>query len=124
MYLFVPLVVVLGLYLVPWFLSLPRETLRRFALAATLYLGGAVLLEIAAGMWAEGQEAWWSSRFYRALAWTEEVLEMAGVAVFFLALLTYLRDTIRLRSLAIRWEGQRDEPAHGAHGATLSPAVR
>jgi uncharacterized protein YhhL (DUF1145 family) len=81
-------VIVLGLFFLPFLLRLPAETKRAFILAALLFIGGALGLELAGGRYAElhGQE----TLGYVVLATVEEGLEMAGVIVFIHALLRYL----------------------------------
>ncbi|MEZ5316832.1 MAG: hypothetical protein R2752_05475 [Vicinamibacterales bacterium] len=87
-----PGAVVLGLliwWFVPFWRTLPRPIRRRMTVAVAVYFGGALLLELA--------EAAWAARFdterlaYSALWTTQEILEMAGAALFVLALLEYLR---------------------------------
>lgn len=76
-------VALLGLWLGPWLLRLPEPTRRRFTLAAALYVGGALLMELPLG--------WWTDRHgddnlgYGLIDWVEETLELSGASVFVLS---------------------------------------
>lgn len=89
---------VFGLSYLKFLLHLPANTRGSFALAATLYLGGAIGMELLGGRYAElhGTE----NLTYSMAATVEESLEMAGVIVFIYTLLNYIADNfqeIRLR---------------------------
>ena len=77
----------LGVALLRFLVHLPGPTRRAFALAAGLYLAGAIGMEVAGG--------WWSFRFgydspgFGLLVVVEETLEAAGLLVFLHALLGY-----------------------------------
>jgi hypothetical protein len=81
------LVFVLGLYFLRFLGYLPTATSFRFLLAATLYIGGAIGIELIGSSHAElhGFENW----TYSKIATLEESLEMAGLIVFIGALLNY-----------------------------------
>ncbi len=92
------LVIVLAFFFLRFLLHLPQPTRRRFLVAATLYLGGAIGLEMIAGQYVErhGKDNW----EFNALATVEESLEMAGLVTFIWALLRHWADTsmdIRVR---------------------------
>ncbi|HBQ10028.1 MAG TPA: hypothetical protein DEF51_02165 [Myxococcales bacterium] len=76
-------VALLGVWLGPWLLRLPDPLRRRFALSATLYLTGALGMELPLG--------WWTDRYgddnlvYGLIDWVEETLELIGAGVFLLA---------------------------------------
>jgi uncharacterized membrane protein len=87
--------------------GLPRQTQRRFAIAAALYLGGALGVELLAGRFNElhglqalkGQIGMVHLQ-YSFLATVEESLEMAGLVVFIgtlLDLLTHRKGELRVR---------------------------
>lgn len=82
------LVSVLGLYFLRFLLHLPRRTRLQFLLAGTLYVSGALGLELIAGRHVEihGMDNLTNSLLMAA----EESLEMAGVIVFIKGLLEYL----------------------------------
>lgn len=83
--------------------NLPAPVRRQFTVAACMYFGGALGLEVA--------EAAWSARFgmgnamYSALWTTQELLEMAGVAALILALLDYL--ALSRASITLHFPGDR-----------------
>lgn len=77
-------------------LHLPRPVRRQFVLAAVIYVGGAVGLELAGGVLAaySGEH----TLAYGLLATAEEAFEMIGVVLFIRALLRYAgRDLSALR---------------------------
>lgn len=89
---------VFGLSYLKFLLHLPAKTRWRFVIAATLYLGGAIGMELIGGRYADlhGME----NLAYSMTATVEESLEMAGVIVFIYTLLNYIADNyqeIRLR---------------------------
>ena len=87
------IVVVLGLYFRKFLRDLPTAARRAFLIAAALYLGGALGVELVAGRHVEqhGRDNW----IYVVLVAIEETLEMLGVVVFIRALLKYCADTCR-----------------------------
>ncbi len=78
----VALAAVAALYL-PFLARLPAPTRRAFLLAGALYVGGALLMELPLGWWAAraGEE----NVGYALIDWVEETLELAGAAVFLVA---------------------------------------
>jgi hypothetical protein len=87
----IALVVALGLSFLRFLWHLPPKTRVAFVLAATLYLGGAIVFELVGGRYAEvhGSE----NLTYSMIATVEESLEMVGAIVFIRALLGYIADT-------------------------------
>ncbi|MBK8903195.1 MAG: glycosyltransferase [Anaerolineaceae bacterium] len=87
----ITLVCVLGLFFLKFLLDLPAATRIRFMLAAIVYIGGAIGVELIGSSHAElhGYENW----TYSMIATVEESLEMAGLIVFIRALLNYCADT-------------------------------
>jgi hypothetical protein len=84
-------VVMLGIYFLPFLQRLPAKTRWTFLLAGTLYVGGAVGIELLSGNYWEtvGKD----DLTYALIATVEESLEMAGIIVFIYGLLAYLADT-------------------------------
>ena len=84
---------IFGLSYLRFLLHLPFTTRWHVVLAATLYLGGAIGMELIGGRYADvhGME----NLTYSMLATVEESLEMAGVIVFIYALLHYIADNYR-----------------------------
>lgn len=88
--------VIPGLVFVVWFARrfgkfvrhLPLKSRRQFILAACIYIGGALVMEMVGSHFAEsiGQQ----HILYAAIATVEEVLEMTGIIMFIYALLHYL----------------------------------
>jgi hypothetical protein len=95
------LVLVLGLFFLRFLLDLPAAVRLRFLVAASLYIGGAIGVELIGGRHAElhGQENW----IYSMMATVEESLEMAGLIVFIWALLKYLAESHQ--EVSFRFEG-------------------
>ena len=87
------LVVVLGLYFLRFLFALPAATRFWFVMAAILYLGGAIGIELIGSRHAElyGYENW----TYSLIVTLEEGLEMAGLTVFIWALLSYCAENAR-----------------------------
>ena len=81
-------VVVTGLAYLKFLLHLPRKTRDFFLLAGSIYVGGALGMEMVCGYYADavGQR----NLIYGLLASVEEILEMVGVIVFIYALLSYI----------------------------------
>jgi hypothetical protein len=83
----IALVAVLGLFFVRFLRHLPGTIRLRFLLAAMLYLGGAIGVELVGSQYAEGHgTATWT---YSLIATLEESLELAGLVAFIWALLDY-----------------------------------
>ncbi len=82
------LLVLLAIGLIPFLRSLPGETRRQFLAAGTIFVGGALGLEMIAGAYvSEGRGG--DTSLYKVLATVEEVLEMVGIVAFLRALLVY-----------------------------------
>jgi hypothetical protein len=96
-------VIVLATFFWPFLLRLPARTKLAFFLAAGLYLGGAIVVEVIGGRFAvlHGKR----SLMFSVMRHIEESLEMAGVIVFIWALLKYLADTHR--EVRLRFDGAR-----------------
>jgi len=93
------LVALLGLYYLPFLLRLPRRSASLFVLAGTIYVGGALGMEMVAGFLADAHGSLTASP-YLVAAVIEEGMEIAGLTIFFLAVSDHLgRDwqTVDLR---------------------------
>ncbi|MEQ1726917.1 MAG: hypothetical protein ABL982_00940 [Vicinamibacterales bacterium] len=79
------LVCLLSLVFLRFLIRLPAPTRRRFVLAAVIYLGGAIGMEMVGGWTSElhGEQSWQ----YSTMVTIEESLEMAGLITFVWALL-------------------------------------
>ena len=89
----IALILILAVFFLRFLLNLPMKTRLLFLIAAALYLGGAVGLELIEGKYAEtyGKE----NLIYIVLTTLEESLEMIGTIVFIWGLLGYIADTYR-----------------------------
>lgn len=84
------LVVVLGISFAGFLRALPSSTRRLFLTSASLYLGGAIGMEMLGGRY----HALHGSDFTQSMiAIAEEALEMFGVCIFLYAALSYFRET-------------------------------
>ena len=87
---------VVGAALALWYwtllLSLPTRTKWQFVLAAVLFVGGAIGMELVGGVYYRPEGA---TLAYSVVSTIEETLEMAGVIVFINALLRYLAEQYR-----------------------------
>lgn len=86
----IALVLVLGLFFLKFLLRLPRKTRVSFVIAAALYLGGAIGVELIGGRYAEAHGQ--ANLTFSMLATIEENLEMVGSIVFIRALLAHLAE--------------------------------
>lgn len=87
-----PLVLALGAVFAGFWLRLPRGTRFGVALAAAMYLGGAIGIEMAGGAYAAGHGQ--ATLWYAALVAIEEWAEMVGVAILLTTLLGHI-DLVR-----------------------------
>ncbi|KCZ49454.1 hypothetical protein [Hyphomonas pacifica] len=99
-------VVALGIVLLPWFLKLDRGTQIRFAIAGTIYVGGALGMEVMESalyqmtdptLSAEGWERLNSSLGFTLMTSLQECLEYGGAAYFLYVLVKRL-GAIRLQA--------------------------
>jgi hypothetical protein len=83
----IAVVFVLGLFFYKFLLYLPAKTRLRFLISATLYIGGAIGMEMIGGRYGllHGEKNW----TYAMIVTVEESLEMAGLIFFIYALLKY-----------------------------------
>lgn len=89
----IALVLFLALFFLRFLMSLPAKTRISFLLAASLYIGAAIGLELIEGKHSEiyGKE----NLIYITLTTIEETLEMTGAIVFIWALLSYIADNFK-----------------------------
>ena len=97
----IALVIAVALIFMRFLLRLPSGTRRSFLLAALLYLGGSLGVELIGGAYEEshGRE----NLRYSMIATVEESLELAGLIVFIYALLAYISasyDEVRFAFMA------------------------
>ena len=83
-------VVIFGIKYWKFWLHLPQKTRYHFILAASLYIGGALLMEMVGSYITvlENQQ----NPIYAGMAIIEEIMEMMGVIVFMYGLFVYIRD--------------------------------
>lgn len=89
----IAIVILFAIFFLRFFLRLNAKTRLNFLIAATLYIGGAIGLELIGGWYAEihGQD----NLTYNMLTSIEESLEMAGAIVFIWGLLTYMSENFK-----------------------------
>jgi hypothetical protein len=76
-----------GVAYLPFVIHLPRRTRLEFIVAGTVYVGGALFMELPLGWWTErhGME----NLGYATIDWVEEMLEVLGATLFFLSILRH-----------------------------------
>lgn len=87
------LVLVLLLVFLGFLAHLPTRTRNLFLIAGTIYVGGALGLEMVGGYYVESDRV--ENIMYVILVTIEELLEMLGVIVFIHALLSYISKYIK-----------------------------
>ncbi|WP_019507541.1 hypothetical protein [Pleurocapsa sp. PCC 7319] len=82
--------------------SLPRRTRNLFIIAGTIYVGGAIGMEMIGGYHSEayGEE----NPMYALITTIEESLEMFGIVVFVYALLSYIASYLRVVNLQVSFQ--------------------
>jgi hypothetical protein len=83
---------ILGLTFLPWLLRLPRDTQMRFIIAGTVFITGAIIIEMISARYADIYDV--SDWRYSITYTIEETLEMAGIVFFIRALLLYISETV------------------------------
>jgi len=102
-------VALLGLLFLGFLARLPSSTRWYFIIAGSLYLGGAIGLEMLGGRYAELHS--FENLTYQLFVHLEESLEMAGIILFIHTLLRYLAEQypeIRLLAHGLRQSQSRD----------------
>ena len=84
----IPLLLILALVYLKFLMALPKSSRQLWLLAAGLYIGGAVGMEMIGGYVVERFDA--NRILYTIVFMTEETLEMVGINVFIYALLGYI----------------------------------
>lgn len=80
--------------------ALPRKTKRLFLIAGTVFVGGAIGMELLAGT---HDEVYGSENFTTAILTSiEEFMEMTGVVIFIYGLLSYISSELKGANLNIR----------------------
>lgn len=87
------LVALVGVFYFTFLLDLPVDTRRMFLLSGSIYIGGAIGMELAGGWYFDqhGLEGLHHPTF-KVMATVEETLEMAGIIIFIHAVMTYFRN--------------------------------
>ena len=85
--------------------SLQKTTRNLFMLAGTLYVGGAIGIEMLGAYYTEiyGKESF----IYSLVSTLEEFLEMFGIIIFIYALLAYIRRYLNMVNLQINFVADR-----------------
>jgi len=101
---FILIICVLALFFVRFLMHLPPKTKLTFLVAAILYIGGAIGLELIEGSYTEVHGLDFT---YSMMTAIEESLEMAGIIIFNWALLVYFADNFK--EVRIQVNAVRDE---------------
>ena len=83
-----PLVVILGLYLIPFLLRLPSKIALRFVVAGAIFVAGALGTELICGYLASNGGL--ETVEYKFTAALQECMEVAGITLFVIALLMHV----------------------------------
>jgi hypothetical protein len=102
------IVIGLALYFRKFLLGLPGDTRRRFIIAAGLYLGGAIGIELIGGRYAELNPA--RDFTYSMIVTLEEGLEMSGIILFIWSLLKHCSDHYSEVSFTFKDQQSRKHP--------------
>lgn len=79
---------------------LPAKTRHLFLIAGTLFVGGAIGINVVTGYYVNGHGD--QNMTYAILSAIEESLEMLGIIVFIYALLSYMTSYINMKDLTLR----------------------
>lgn len=101
-------VLVLGVYYLPWLLRLNRQVKAWMIASAILYLSGAVGMEAVGGLYLEQNEDQ-RDLFWSVLVTIEELLEMLGLSAFIFAILRHIEVNFGAVSLEIGASGSGDQ---------------
>ncbi|NOS98560.1 MAG: hypothetical protein HOP25_08845 [Methylotenera sp.] len=86
----IAVVILLGFYFLKFLLQLPKKVRRNFILSASVYLAGAIGMELLGGWQAELHG--FNNLTFLTFVTIEETLEMAGVIIFIHGLFEYIAD--------------------------------
>lgn len=103
-------VLILALFFMGFLLRLPLTTRLSFVGAGSLYLGGAIGVEMIGGRYAEVHG--FENLPYQLMAHAEESLEMAGIIVFIYVLLRYLAEQYHEVQFLLDASQQQDREAN------------
>ena len=78
---------------------LPRQTLALFCLAGLTYLGGAIGMDMIGGVYAEQHSA--DHAVYVVSMVVEEILEIVGLSIFFIALRRHLAINYEMHTISV-----------------------
>ena len=84
-------VAVLAAVFYPWLRGLPPRLRRRLVLAAVIYVGGALVMELPLGWWTDHHGD--DNLGYALIDWLEETLELAGASIALAVLVQHRRAT-------------------------------
>lgn len=93
------LVVIFGLTFSKFLMALPPKTKRLFLIAGTVFVAGALGLEMVSGVYADGSDS--DNIVMAALTSIEELMEMLGIVIFIYALLAYISNYLKGWSVKI-----------------------
>jgi hypothetical protein len=82
-------VAVFGVTYLRFLFALPPTTRNRFIVSGVIYVGGALLMELPLGLWANSHGT--ENLGYALIDHVEETLEMVGASLFLLSLLAHLQ---------------------------------
>jgi hypothetical protein len=99
------LVIGLGAAFVRFLSHLPKRTRVQFIVAGAIYVFGALVMDLPLGWWTEREGD--KNFVYAAIDWVEESMELLGMSLFLLSLLSYL-DAQRYR---VRFALSSEPPA-------------
>lgn len=81
----------LALIYLPFVRDLAEATRRRLVIAAAIYIGGALVMELPLGWWTEAHGA--ETLGYGLIDWVEETMEMIGAALALVALVAHRQES-------------------------------
>ena len=90
--------------------SLPRKTRNLFIIAGTIYVGGAIGMEMIGGYHSEAYGE--DNPMYSLITTIEESLEMFGIAVFIYALLSYIASHLNVVNLRVDFHQDKKSQAN------------
>ncbi|NVB77663.1 MAG: hypothetical protein HOV81_04650 [Kofleriaceae bacterium] len=84
------IVAVIGALYLPFVRALAEVTRRRLVIAAAIYIGGALVMELPLGAWTDAHGA--ETLGYGLIDWVEETMEMVGAALALVALVAHPKE--------------------------------
>jgi hypothetical protein len=86
------IVLALALLYVPFVRALAAPTRMRLVVAAAIYIGGALMMELPLGWWTESHGM--DGLGYALIDWVEETMEMVGAVLAFVALVRHRQEHV------------------------------